>query len=195
MPLCVQLVWENKLFKCFWAQSSKIIGKIYFLCLILAVAEIDKHMKMEENEKEKILQVFINNYYAEELAIRFKILNLNTEVLIYGMSSRSLHTVRSFWVNNCYCIVVISIFLHKFIPSNELRNISCIGSFISVVEELACESTQQGKRNAESQVFANFSKVKQTYEVVGCINTAVKLQISEDPHHIFHILQKRRTIA
>lgn len=45
------------------------------------------------------------------------------------------------------------------------------------------------------QVFINFSSIKHTYEVEGCINTAVKLQISEDPHHIFHILQKSRTIA
>ena len=37
--------------------------------------------------------------------------HLNTEVFIYVMSSRSLHTVRSFTINDCHCVIVISIFL------------------------------------------------------------------------------------
>ena len=37
--------------------------------------------------------------------------HLNAEVFIYGMSSRSLHTVKSFRINDCNCVIVISIFL------------------------------------------------------------------------------------
>jgi hypothetical protein len=91
----------------------------------------------------------------KKLAIWIKISNLNTEVLIDGMSSRSLHTVRSFWVNNCYCVVMISIFLHKIIPSNDVRNISCISSFIPVVEELAHGSTWHGICNAKPYKYSS----------------------------------------
>uniref|UniRef100_A0A0A9E3J0 Uncharacterized protein n=1 Tax=Arundo donax TaxID=35708 RepID=A0A0A9E3J0_ARUDO len=48
------------------------------------------------------------------------------------MSSRSLHTVRPFWVNYCYGVIMISIFLQKCIPSYDLRNIFCVHSFVSM---------------------------------------------------------------
>lgn len=54
------------------------------------------------------IQKRLGSVETNNLAERF---NLNTEVFIYGMSSRSIHTVRSFRINNCHCVIVISIFL------------------------------------------------------------------------------------
>jgi hypothetical protein len=62
--------------------------------------------------------------------------NLNSEILIYGMSSRSLHTVRPFWVNYCHSIIMMAILLQKCIPSYGLRNIFYVNSFISELEGL-----------------------------------------------------------
>lgn len=64
----------------------------------------------------------------------FKMSNLNSGILVYGMSGRSPDTVRSFSVNFCYRIIMISILLQENITSYRLWNIFCINSFISEVE-------------------------------------------------------------
>lgn len=60
----------------------------------------------------KALQIQKNGFGSVEeninLVERF---NLNTEVFIYGMPGRSLHIVGSFRINNCHCVIVISILL------------------------------------------------------------------------------------
>lgn len=61
----------------------------------------------------------------------FKASDLDSEILIYWMSCRSLHTVRPFRINFCYRVIMISILLQKCIPSYHLWNVFRINSFIS----------------------------------------------------------------